>query len=92
MKFPIDFEQKAKLPPQPNGAGYPYRLSAKDLMENFKYAALEIPVGQEGPLRLVITEENGTRRMQLLILAPSNGTHVLGVVDGEMEWIATEEC
>lgn len=36
-KLPIDFEQKVKIPPKVGGAGYPYQISAKDLMEDFNY-------------------------------------------------------
>jgi hypothetical protein len=36
-KLPIDFEQKVKMPPPVGGRGYPYQLSAKDLMDNFNH-------------------------------------------------------
>jgi len=39
VNLPVDFEQKVKLPPKANSAGYPYKLSAKDLMLNFKALA-----------------------------------------------------
>lgn len=42
MKFPIDFEQKVKEPPQIDGRKYPYQISAKHLMDNFKFAALQV--------------------------------------------------
>jgi hypothetical protein len=42
MKFPIDFEQKVKEPPQIDGRQYPYQISAKHLMDNFKFAALQV--------------------------------------------------
>lgn len=41
-KIPVDFSEKAKIPPAVGGAGYPYRISAKDLMQDFVYAALEV--------------------------------------------------
>ena len=40
-QLPVDFEEKVKLPPAGGGAGYPFQLSAKDLMKNFVYAAIE---------------------------------------------------
>jgi hypothetical protein len=92
MKFPIDFEEKAALPPAPNGTGYPYKLSAKDLMANFRYAAINIDPDQSGPLQLEIIESNGKRRVRLLIELPSSGTHVLGAVSGVLQWIGTEDC
>jgi hypothetical protein len=39
MSLPIDFEQKIKQ--QPSQSGYPYQISAADLMQNFVYAAGE---------------------------------------------------
>lgn len=36
-KLPVDFEKKVKQPPPVDGKGYPYQLSAKDLMANFNY-------------------------------------------------------
>lgn len=41
-KQPVDFEQKSKVAPSPNGTGYPYRLSARDLMSNFVFSAIEV--------------------------------------------------
>jgi hypothetical protein len=41
MSLPVDFEEKAKAPPSPSRDGYPYRISASDLMKNFAYAAGE---------------------------------------------------
>jgi len=37
--LPIDFEEKVKLPPPANGIGYPYRISAKDLMKDFVFSS-----------------------------------------------------
>lgn len=41
-KIPVDFSEKAKIPPGVGGAGYPYRISAKDLMQDLVYAALDV--------------------------------------------------
>lgn len=41
-KIPVDFSEKAKIPPAVGGAGYPYRISAKDLMRNFVHATLQV--------------------------------------------------
>ena len=43
MALPVNFEEKAKAPPAANGAGYPYRLSARDLMRNFVFSSVVIP-------------------------------------------------
>lgn len=37
--LPVDFEQKVKQPPAANGTGYPYRISANDLMKDFVFAS-----------------------------------------------------
>ena len=36
-KLPHDFEQKVRMAPAVGGKGYPYQLSAKDLMDNFRH-------------------------------------------------------
>jgi hypothetical protein len=41
-RLPVDFSEKAKIPPAVGGAGYPYRISAKDLMQDLVYAALDV--------------------------------------------------
>lgn len=42
-KLPHDFEQKVRMAPAIGGKGYPYQLSAKDLMDNFRHVN-----GEEG--------------------------------------------
>ena len=37
MSLPVDFETKVMLPPAVGGNGYPYKISARDLMANYKY-------------------------------------------------------
>jgi hypothetical protein len=41
-RLPVDFSEKAKIPPAVGGAGYPYRISAKDLMQDLVYAAIDV--------------------------------------------------
>ena len=51
MGLPIDFEEKVKQPPAVGGVGgYPYSISAKDLMKNFVYASPVIPLNGENGL------------------------------------------
>lgn len=88
LKLPIDFEQKVKAAPSANGTGYPYRISAHDLMANFTYAALNVEDDWYE------TESSGShlgRKLKLPKL-PGSGTHVLGCIDGEIQWIETESC
>jgi hypothetical protein len=35
--LPVDFEAKVKLPGSGGGTGYPYQISAGDLMDNFDH-------------------------------------------------------
>ena len=88
LKLPIDFDEKVKTAPSANGTGYPYRISASDLMANFTYAALIVEDDW------VESESSGSyqgRKLKLPEL-PGGGTHVLGCVDGEIQWIETESC
>jgi len=92
MIFPTDFRQKVAMPPAINGNGYPYKLSAEDLMNNFIFAALDVETEQTGAITLQITTKNGVRKISILLDPPTDGTYVLGAVDGEVQWIATEGC
>ena len=89
MTFPTDFRQKVAMPPAINGNGYPYKLSAEDLMRNFEYAALDTWLAQSGPIKLRISTWHGGRRISILFDPPTDGTHILGSVDGEAQWIET---
>jgi hypothetical protein len=66
MNLPVDFEQKVKLPPAVNGRSYPYQISARDLMQDFRYAALQVDETEVSGLSL---QENinadGTRSVKL---------------------------
>jgi hypothetical protein len=87
--FPVDFESKARGAKPPNGAGYPVQISAGDLMRNFVFAALDA----DPSLIDTTTGQGGhTARRLKIPAAPSSGTHVLGAVNGTLQWIATEEC
>jgi len=59
--LPIDFEEKVRLPPPANGLGYPYRISANDLMQDFVYASPIIedktPTGKKNGI--LVTEATG---------------------------------
>jgi hypothetical protein len=89
LKLPVDFSEKVKLPAEANGAGYPYRISASDLMKNFEYAALDVDESWMEHSSGTYTSQ--TRKLKLPQL-PGSGTHVLGCINGEIKWIETEEC
>lgn len=65
VKFPVDFEKLAKTPPAPGGAGYPYIISGKDMMDDYNAAALLVDDSAVGGLQLKETRENGKRTVVL---------------------------
>lgn len=88
ISLPVDFEAKLKSPPGVSG-GYPIQLSAADLMKNFTFASLDA----DPSLIEAASGSNGRPGRKLKIPAvPGSGTHVLGAVDGALQWIATEAC
>lgn len=81
-KLPVDFEKKAKQPPPLDGRGYPYQLSAKDLMLNFKYLLGLMP---DGMSKNDIIVYNGAD--WVIQPAPAaTGDFTLQVSDGSMSW------
>lgn len=89
MTLPVNFEEKARAANGASGGGYPVQLSAADLMRNFVFAALDA----DESLIEQTTGQGGHPARKLKIPAvPSSGTHVLGAVDGALQWISTEEC
>jgi hypothetical protein len=89
MSLPVDFESKARGAKSASGGGYPVQISAGDLMKNFVFAALDA----DPSLLEASTGQGGHPQRKLKIPAvPASGTHVLGAVNGALQWIATEEC
>jgi hypothetical protein len=89
LTLPVDFQELAQRARGQNAADYPYSLKSTDLMKNFVYAALDA----DESLIEESTGQGGYKSRRLKIPAvPTSGTHVLGAVDGELEWIETEEC
>lgn len=87
-KLPVDFQEKVKAARPVDGKGYPYQISAKDLMQDFNYLLGLIPEG---------TTDNDilywkTGKWQILPASETSGTFVLATVDGSLQWLATEEC
>lgn len=86
--LPVDFEQKVRLPAAVGGAGYPYRISARDLMANFKFLMNQMPVAYNDNDMIILSGGKW-----IVLAAPSSsGTHVLGCVAGVVQWLATSEC
>ena len=88
MSNPLNFDQLVKMPSDVVGKGYPYQISAKDLMKSFHYAALDV---DDSWIDSPATSYGQGRKLKLPAL-PGGGTHVLGCVDGTLQWIETEEC
>jgi hypothetical protein len=86
---PISFQQLAQSGGSPESGGYPYQIRASDLDKNFVFATLDA----DPSLIDTTTGLGGHTQRKLKIPAPpASGTHVLGAVDGAIQWIATEEC
>jgi len=86
MNLPVDFSYKVKASA---GGGYPTQISAADLMQNFVFSALDA----DPSLIEQTTGQGGHPQRRLKLPAvPRGGTHVLGAVNGTLQWIATEAC
>jgi len=74
MSLPVDFENKLKQPPLPGAKGYPYQISARDLMQNFNFAAVEIPEftpsGEVNALRMYTGTGTGGHLVRKLYVEP----------------------
>lgn len=89
IELPVDFTEKAKLPASANGSGYPYRISADDLMRDFYYAALD---AEDGWIEESESGSYQSRKLKLPRLPSGDGLFVLGCSGGELQWVATESC
>lgn len=86
---PVDFQNLAKGARGVTNADYPYAIKSTDLMKNFVFATLDI----DSSLFDEQTTSGGHIQRRLKIPAvPNSGTFVLGAKDGEIQWIATEDC
>jgi hypothetical protein len=86
---PVDFQELAQGARGQSGSDYPYAIKATDLMKNFVYSLLILEDG----LYDETTGAQGHRQRRLKIPSPPvAGTHVLGSVGGNIQWIATEDC
>jgi hypothetical protein len=89
MTLPVDFETKARAARSASGGGYPGQISAADLMKNFVYAGLD---ADDSLIKDEIGQGGHKSRKLKIPAVPGSGTHVLGAVDGVLQWVATEEC
>ena len=79
--LPVDFVAKIVGKPV-------YSISAADLMQNFADAKLLVDDAFTEPAFV----NNYSARRFKFPKPPASGTHVLGVKNGTLQWIATEEC
>jgi hypothetical protein len=87
MSLPVDFENKVKQAPVVGIKGYPYQISARDLMLNFNY--LDQFPRSPGTGDLMYYDGGGWT----LLKPPSgSGLHVLTHDGAYPSWTATEEC
>jgi hypothetical protein len=86
-----NFERLAKNKPAKGSKDYPVTIKGKDLDENWKMTTL---LEGEGDPKLYEVEytKDGTRITRILPKPPASGTHVLGAINGTIQWIATEDC
>ena len=89
--LPVDFEARVKMPPPPAGKGYPYTISARDLMLNFNFLLDAIKTLPDGASLGDILYWSG-QEWTVLPAPESSSTKILGFVAGELEWLDTEEC
>jgi len=89
LEFPVDFTDKAKMPANASGTGYPYRISANDLMRDFHYAALDAEDGwiesSDGPW--------DGRKLKLPAIPKGSAEqyYILAVSGGTLEWLQYKE-
>jgi hypothetical protein len=87
-KLPVDFEKKVKEPPPADGRGYPYQLSAKDLMLNFRAISEYIPDGTSKGDILYWTG----MKWDIHPAATGDGLKVLTMTSGVLSWTDTDDC
>lgn len=89
MNLPVDFDQLAKSAGSASLGGYPYRIKGSDLMKNFVYCNID---GDPTIIENIIGQSGHPSRRLKIPTVPPTGTHILGAVDGILQWLATEEC
>lgn len=92
---PLSFESLAKTAANPASGGYPYSLKGSDLDKNFAFATEDFDTDDFNVTNGLGAGGHQNRKIALALRIPElpgSGTHVLGAVDGTIQWIATEEC
>jgi hypothetical protein len=87
MKFPIDFEQKVKEPARIDGRQYPYQISAKHLMDNFRFAALQVDDDPSGDIFL--SESKSASGQRKVSIGSNASLNDMLIYDGT-DWVVFE--
>jgi hypothetical protein len=82
------FSNDLKNRPAKGSDAPPRTIRAKDLDDNFK----KVTVIQDKNASYEVDYTADGTILKIFPSPPSGGTHVLGVIDGEIQWIATEDC
>jgi hypothetical protein len=88
MDFPVDFTEKAQLPASAGGSGYPFKISANDLMRNFHYAALDAGDGWIESKKDSLWEG---RKLKLPTVPSGGDLSLLSATGGAVGWSQYEE-
>ena len=93
VSLPVDFVAKAQTAAKPGASGYPYTLSAADLMANFHAATLDATSVVNGTAQPFSTQEVAVgpnqkqRTLQLNPPPPVDGkSYIFSFVGGAFVW------
>jgi hypothetical protein len=86
--IPVIFREKVTGATSASGEGYPFRISASDLDQNFAYAALDV---EEGWFEEVNIGEYSGRKLKLPAVPEGEGVYLLGSTGGDIGWIGYQE-
>ena len=85
------FVDDVKKTPGKGSNDPPRSIKAQDLDDNFlKVCLIEDSERTDQPYKVNYTKDGIV--LDILPDIPQTGTHVLGVVDGTVKWIATQDC
>lgn len=88
---PVSFDALAKTAANPAIGGYPYALAGVDLDKNFTFATCDYSDKHFKVTKSLGSGGHANREVALanpLPSSPTTGTYVLGVVEGELKWVA----